>query len=509
MVISGHPDAHFSEFYAQLDKNAQERLEAHERAIALASQNHEQVRNSAEQSAELYRLHVQREWAKQRDDQERALQQARLDAAREQLERERERQLNEQRIEQQRREAEELARRIEQERLEAEERWRREQQETRRREQAEAERQRKEQEQAAAAARAQAQAQAQARVQTQPAQPAPAPITSSPAAAKPAAGAGPAQIANLDQRNALHKRYLELHKKLKDFRKFMLDLAKMDPAVKGRMGDMRREIKMRVGQLTTDNTKNTERREKIIAVLEEAKTRFPEPAVAAQQFMVSSNLPAGGPQVPALLVYQLHMFAKAVLNQFKEEAGIDTKLAGPVGILASYVFSDPRFKWQGHSFSDILLAKLHKGCPVLFGIYGNEKTEQGRQRLGWPREGGSWASEQRHQDTMSGYGAGYAALSLRIYRSARTNPFPPRMFWQTLALIVNTPARDITETHYIVLKAMVEHSIPSFARIFDTVGLYALRSALVDFASRKPGSTAAQSLGVLREVVNRDEKFSL
>lgn len=45
-------------------------------------------------------------------------------------------------------------------------------------------------------------------------------------------------------------KYAEIHKNLKMLRKFMADQAKTNPALKGRMGDMRREIRKSVGQLT-------------------------------------------------------------------------------------------------------------------------------------------------------------------------------------------------------------------------------------------------------------------
>lgn len=45
-------------------------------------------------------------------------------------------------------------------------------------------------------------------------------------------------------------RYLEIFKSLKDLRRFMADQAKANAALKARMGDMRREIRKSVGQLT-------------------------------------------------------------------------------------------------------------------------------------------------------------------------------------------------------------------------------------------------------------------
>lgn len=49
---------------------------------------------------------------------------------------------------------------------------------------------------------------------------------------------------------AVHARYLEIHARLKDLRKYMMAEAKTSPALKPVMGDMRRMIKKCVGQLT-------------------------------------------------------------------------------------------------------------------------------------------------------------------------------------------------------------------------------------------------------------------
>jgi nucleoporin GLE1 len=48
-------------------------------------------------------------------------------------------------------------------------------------------------------------------------------------------------------------RYAEIHKNLKILRKSMADQAKTNPALKERMGDMRREIRKSVGQLTVSS----------------------------------------------------------------------------------------------------------------------------------------------------------------------------------------------------------------------------------------------------------------
>ena len=48
---------------------------------------------------------------------------------------------------------------------------------------------------------------------------------------------------------AEHSRYLEIHRSLKDLRKFMTAQAKQNASLKGAMGDMRRGIRKSVGQL--------------------------------------------------------------------------------------------------------------------------------------------------------------------------------------------------------------------------------------------------------------------
>jgi nucleoporin GLE1 len=44
--------------------------------------------------------------------------------------------------------------------------------------------------------------------------------------------------------------YVQIHQRLKSLRKFMVDHGKQDLAFKKKMGEMRREIRKSVGQLT-------------------------------------------------------------------------------------------------------------------------------------------------------------------------------------------------------------------------------------------------------------------
>lgn len=62
-------------------------------------------------------------------------------------------------------------------------------------------------------------------------------------------GASIPQQTDHARREAEHRRYLEIHKNLKELRNFMDQQAKQDPKLKSQMGDMRRTVRKSVGQV--------------------------------------------------------------------------------------------------------------------------------------------------------------------------------------------------------------------------------------------------------------------
>lgn len=188
------------------------------------------------------------------------------------------------------------------------------------------------------------------------------------------------------------------------------------------------------------------------------------------------------------------------------------KAADPIGVVAVSIFSLEPLKLHGqHSLVDILLAKLHVVCPVLFGIYGDERTVQGKRRLGWWRNTGTggFISDQRHSERMTGLGAGFAALTLRDFSKARaTNPLPNWHYWRALSTIVNAPAQELTQTHFLLLKAMLDNYVPRFIQFYGQPALVALRKALVDFPAHAAESgkdgPALNALRTLRDTLRRD-----
>jgi nucleoporin GLE1 len=255
---------------------------------------------------------------------------------------------------------------------------------------------------------------------------------------------------------------------------------------------------------------------KIVAVLKES-FQVPSPGVDPSMFTIvkpgpsEQNVPNNGDQLPMLFIYLLNQFSKAVVAQFVDEAGVSPRAAEPIGIVVASIFSNPELCWRGHSMIDILMAKMRVVCPVLWGIRGSEKTEQGRARLGWKKHDGEWVPEQLHNTRMTGLGAGYAAISLRDFSKSRfQNPWPPWHYWQSMASITSTPPSEASPTQYMVLKAMVENYEQRFFNFYGNAALAALRVALVDFPNRAlEQGPACSALAVLADKLKRDKGLDL
>ncbi|KAL9087646.1 MAG: hypothetical protein Q9165_006570 [Trypethelium subeluteriae] len=307
-----------------------------------------------------------------------------------------------------------------------------------------------------------------------------------------------------------HEKFLDIHQRLKEMRRNVVSYCKRNPQVKEKLGDMRRDINTRVGQLSTDKTANKKAIERIQMTLNEAR-RIPEPKVDMAKFIIEPPKP----MIPesGIFVYLLSILSKKIVAQLAEEAGRDTKRAEPIGTMAATVLSTDSLKLESQPLVDILMAKYHVVCPVLFGIRGNEKTKNGRKRLGWLEEdkgSGRYISENAHNDRMTGLGAGYASLSLRDFsKSSRRNPYPSYHFWRSLSRIVNTPPQEITTTHVVILRGMLENYIPRFIRFYGHPGYVALRKALNEFPTHAPQGPALSSLKVLKDILKRDEHLTI
>ncbi|KAI0169527.1 GLE1-domain-containing protein [Hypoxylon sp. FL1284] len=295
-------------------------------------------------------------------------------------------------------------------------------------------------------------------------------------------------------------RYVEIHKNLKKLRASLLQQAKLSPPLKKRLGDMRREMRKNMGQLTGEKGGNKKQIAAIQVLLDESLSgSVPSELIDPSNFVTDQREPVDGalhnePKLPSLFLYLLNQFSKTVINQFIDECGAQPRTANPIGVVAAMVFSHDRYLWRGKTLIDILMAKFRVVCPVLFGYHGSEKTDAGRQQLGWKRgESGAWIPEQQHSDRMKGLGAGYAAIALRNFSLSKYNsPWPPTHYWKAIADIVNTPAAEMSDTQCIVLRAIIEDSEIKFIQFYGNAAIAALRKALVEF----PNNAQAKSPGV-------------
>lgn len=228
---------------------------------------------------------------------------------------------------------------------------------------------------------------------------------------------------------------------------------------------------------------------------------LPSPQCDPSTLFVQPPPPVPGEpdQLPLLFIYIMNIFTKVVINQFISEAGIKPAAADPIGTVAVNIIA--RNTWRGVSLIDMLIAKFRITCPVLFGFRGNEKTEQGRERLGWWKNNGDWVSDNQHTDRMTGLAAGYAAVSLRDFSKVTSmkNPYPPPKYWSAMAAIVSTPPAEVSNTQYVVLKGMIDGYEKRFLTFYGSAAQAALKVAVVDFPTRAPEqNTSVTSLSFLR-----------
>lgn len=238
------------EFQEKLDKDADSREAAHRAALTKAAAEHERIRKGAEKERERIEAQIQAERKAREDEQQREIDRLRQEEA--------ERELAERRRETER--AERAKALQAEEKRAAELRAAKEAAERQRAEKAaqelaaEAEAAKKAAAQQELARRteeeqAKAQEAAEARERSRVAQA---------TAVVPPASNGPFATAAAvnPTEEAEHRRYLEIHRKLKDFRKYMVEQSKHNAELKKRMGDFRRTIRKCVGQLTGGQAAN-------------------------------------------------------------------------------------------------------------------------------------------------------------------------------------------------------------------------------------------------------------
>jgi nucleoporin GLE1 len=497
------------DFNDRLDQAAAERARLHEEQLARAAEEHKKVLRGAE--LELQRLSLEeeqtrlkREEAQQRDierlQQEKAHQQA--EAHRRQLEaKQREEEAARQAADHQRQIEDAEARlKAQKEREAAAERLRLEKEEA----------DRKAQETAAAAAAAAAQ---EARVQpVQPQQPPPIPpAVTAPPAATPVA---PASVqAPTDEINNIHNKYIELHKRMKQFRvTFWNQHKRAGEALKEPIGDARRNMRLKLGQI------NVHRETSQVAIRSLREQSFnvalqtPGPTVDIRPFIISQAIPPlaneAEAQYPAFLLYLWICFEKFLLKQFeKEAANEDGRIIQEIGLIAASLFADQRYMWKGIPLIDILLAKMHHVCPILFGIRGSMRDAQGQARLGWMPIDKNPPTAEIYMQRVRGLAAGYASMSLRSFKAVPAVPMSD--YWRTIVMVCNTPPEDLYPGHFAILNGLIRDFYKKFMAFYGAQAKGVLRRATIDVPARAPPrcKEAAGIISVLPEGWKKERIF--
>ncbi|OAK98818.1 hypothetical protein IQ06DRAFT_295157 [Phaeosphaeriaceae sp. SRC1lsM3a] len=486
------------DFNERLDQAAAERAKHHAQQIARATEEHMKIIRGAE-------LEVQRITLEEEQAQLRRLEAQQLEVERLKRERARQEAEAQQRALEARRREEEAAR-------EAAEKQRQLQEtearlKAHREQEAAAERQKKEKEEADRKAKEAADAAEKTRLQQAPqVQPAPAPQTAPVTSPTPTTTATPAPsaLAPATDVEQIHAKYLALHARMKEFRvAFANEHKQKSSPLKAAVGDTRRNIRLRLGQI------NTDRKDSVAAIKRLREDSFnialntPGPMIDIRPYIISQDIPQLANEAeaayPAFLLYMWICFEKFVLKQFeKEAASSDGRTIQEIGLIAASLLADQRYMWKGIPLTDIVLAKLHRICPILFGIRGTMNTVQGRVRLGWLPIDKATPSEEQYGQRMRGLGAGYAALSLRSF-NAKAPAVPMSEYWRAVVSICNTPNDSLWPGHFALLYGLIRDYYKKFLTFYGAPARGVLRRATIDLPARAPPrcKDSAGPVGVL------------
>ncbi|KAF2995877.1 hypothetical protein E8E13_004290 [Curvularia kusanoi] len=487
-------------FNEQLDQAAAERARLHEEQLARAAEEHAKVRRGAE--LELQRLTLEEEKARLRsqEEQQRAIERLQKEKEQQQAEAHR-RQLEAQQRE------EELARKAAEHQKKLQEAAAR--QNAQREQEAAAERQRKEKEEADRRAKEAADAAEKARAQQAAQQVAQqAPVQARPATAVQPTAAAKAPVATQapnDAINNIHTKYLELHQRMKEFRKaFWNEHKQPGKPLKAPVGDARRNFRLRMGQITAERASSQAAIKSLRADSFDVALNTPGPTIDIRPFLVNQTIPPlaneAEAQYPAFLLYMWIIFEKFLLKQFDKEAdNEDGRVMQELGLVAASLFADQKYMWKGISLIDVLLAKMHKVCPIMFGLRGNMNTVEGQKRLGWVPIGDNPPTATAYMQRIRGLSAGFAAMSLRAFKTVPALPMSE--YWHVLVHVCNTPTQDLYPGHFAILNGLLRDFYKKFLGFYGVQARGVLRRAVIDVPARAPErcKDAAGVISVFRE----------
>ena len=504
------------EFHKKLDDDAARRASIHQEQLAKAAAEHKRVMEEAERELARIRLEEETDQLRKKMAQEKELQRLKEQKMKEEAaaqQRQLEAKLREEQIareaaENQKRQQEAVARaRAEKEREEAA-RKKREEDERKARE-------------AAAAPPPPPPAQ-----QSQPA-PSVAASSVAPAATSTVAAVPPPSTQTASSQPSadiiqVHNKYLALHGTMKQFRKSMQEWAKdKSNPLKPVVGDIRRNMNKRMGQITIDVNDSRNAITSIRAECFQKAIDAGGPMVDIRPFLVSHQVEnEGAAQYPQLLLYAWICFEKALVKQWYNEASKeDGRIIGQLSLIAASLYLDVNFMCNGTiSMIDTLLAKLHRICPILFGIRGDLRAN--RAGLGLDKIHPNESDMNRYSQLMTGIGAGYAAITHKKF-GKKAPAIPISEYWRTVVLICNTPAEALYPGHFLVLQGLLRDNVRKFIMTYGVAAMAVLRRATIDLPNRiphaqpntpeaRPGLAAAASLvKVLPDVWQKKDNINI
>jgi nucleoporin GLE1 len=493
-------------FYEKLDQASAERAKQHAQQLAYANEEHARVLRGARLEIERIALEEEQARIRHEEHQKSEIERLKREKAQEEAEAHRRALEAKQREEEVARQAAEHQKKLQ----EADARIK-----AQREQEAAAQRQKKEKEEADRKAAETAAAAEKARQQQpvpppqqqqQAPQPTIAPTSIPSAASKPSAARAPAT--NVEQ---IHAKYLELHQRMKEFRKHFWNQHKSTTSpLKGPVGDARRALRTRLGQINVERKDSAAAIKRLRLECFDVALTTPGPLIDIRPYIISHQIPQLANEneaaYPAFLLYVWICFEKFLLEQFtKEAANPDGRIIQEIGLIAASLFGDQKYMWKGLPITDIVLAKLHKACPPLFGIRGTMDTKEGRLRLGWLES----STQETYTQRMRGIGAGYASMSLRSFAS-KTPAIATSEYWRAIVSICNTPPDQLWPGHFAILSGLVRDYYKKFIQFYGVPARGVLRRAVVDLPARAPErcKDAASTIAVLREGWKR-ENFSL
>lgn len=314
------------------------------------------------------------------------------------------------------------------------------------------------------------------------------PTTSAPAVAVPAPAPVPstssAPSANIIE---VHKKYLTLHRSMKQFRKQFL-AAHKDPTdpLKTVIGEARRNLNKRMGQITVDVEDSKRTIKSIRMECFDKAISAGGPMIDVRPYLISHQITNDADaQYPQLLLYLWIMFEKYLVRQWYNEASKeDGRIITQLSLIAASLYLDTNYMCKGTvTMTDTLLAKLHRICPMLFGIRGNTKTD--RAGLGLDKVHPNEADHNAYLQRMFGVGAGYAALTHRKF-AQKPPAIPISEYWRAVVIICNTPAEALYPAHFMTLQGLLRDNVRKFLATYGVAAKAVLRRATIDLPNRIP-----------------------